>query len=83
MLDYGITCFLTTPARDQPPDRGFPCLVQAFEAHPDTGMMVEYPHLPNGILDTVLPQHFNVDVSIEDYENMMETSQKYSKVCTY
>lgn len=44
-------------------------------------MMVEYPNLPDGIVETVLPQHFQVEVSSADYEQMMTTTQKYSKVC--
>lgn len=54
--------------------------IEAFEAHPGTGMMVEYTHIPQGIVDTVLPHHFNVDVSPLEHEKMMSATQKYSKV---
>lgn len=57
--------------------------INAFEAHPETGMMVEYPNLPDGIVETVLPQHFQVEVSSADYEQMMTTTQKYSKVASF
>lgn len=43
--------------------------------------MVEYPHLPDGIM-TVLPDHYGVTVSEAEKERMMSTSQMYSKVRT-
>lgn len=42
--------------------------------------MVEYPHLPDGIVTTVLPEHFNVQVSPFERERMMNTTRMYSKV---
>lgn len=54
--------------------------IQAFDANPGKGMMVEYPHLPDGIVTTVLPQHFRVDVSDAEKDRMMATTQMYSKV---
>lgn len=54
--------------------------IQAFESHPGTGMMVEYTHIPEGIVDTVMPHHFKVDVSAVEHEKMMSATQKYSKV---
>lgn len=53
---------------------------QAFEASPGKGMMVEYPHLPNGIVTTVLPDHFKVEVSDSEKDRMMATTRMYSKV---
>lgn len=44
-------------------------------------MMVEYPHIPNDIIDVVLPRHFKVDVSPDEREQMMNATKKYSKVC--
>lgn len=43
-------------------------------------MMVEYPHIPNDIIDVVLPRHFKVDVSPYEREQMMNATKKYSKV---
>lgn len=43
-------------------------------------MMVEYTHLPDGIVTTVLPEHYHVEVSSTERERMMETTQRYSKV---
>lgn len=43
-------------------------------------MMVEYPHLPEGIVTTVLPNHFHVHVSEEEHEVMMDSTRRYSKV---
>lgn len=54
--------------------------IQAFEANPGKGMMVEYPHLPGGIVTTVLPEHFRVDVSDAERDRMMDTTRMYSKV---
>ena len=54
--------------------------IDAFETHPGSGMMVEYTHIPEGIVDTVLPHHFKVDVSPMEHEKMMAATQKYSKV---
>ena len=45
--------------------------------------MVEYPHLPDGIVTTVLPEHFKVKVSEADSEQMMATTRMYSKVNFY
>jgi len=53
---------------------------KAFEANPGKGMMVEYPHLPEGIVTTVLPDHYRVKVSQEEKERMMQTTRMYSKV---
>lgn len=55
---------------------------QAFEENPGKGMMVEYPHLPDGIVTTVLPEHYGVTVSEAERERMMSTTQMYSKVRT-
>ncbi|CAN0247963.1 unnamed protein product, partial [Discosporangium mesarthrocarpum] len=57
--------------------------ITAYENHPGMGMMVEYPHLPQAVLDTVLPDHFGVNVSKEEYEAMMKTTNMYSKVANY
>ncbi|CAN0198873.1 unnamed protein product, partial [Ectocarpus sp. 8 AP-2014] len=57
--------------------------IHAFEANPGKGMMVEYPHLPNGIVSTVLPDHYGVTVSEAERERMMSTTQMYSKVASF
>eukprot|EP00752_Nemacystus_decipiens_P004236 g3869.t1 len=57
--------------------------INAFEANPGKGMMVEYPHLPDGIVTTVLPEHFKVDVPDADRERMMATTRMYSKVASF
>lgn len=53
---------------------------QAYEANPEAGMMVEYPHLPEGIVDMVLPEHFKVEVSPYEHQRMMNSTKMYSKV---
>lgn len=53
---------------------------QAFEANPEKGMMVEYPSIPLGIVDTVLPNHYQVEVTPWESERMMNATQTYSKV---
>ncbi|CAM9427536.1 unnamed protein product [Ascophyllum nodosum] len=57
--------------------------IQAYEARPDNAMMVEYPHIPEAIFETVLPQHFRVDVPPQDHERMMNTTRVYSKVASF
>ena len=53
---------------------------QAFEANPGKGMMVEYPSIPVGIVDTVLPSHYQVEVTPWENERMMNATLTYSKV---
>lgn len=43
-------------------------------------MMVEYTHLPDSILTTVMPEHFGVDLSVEEGSEMMSGTERYSKV---
>ncbi|CAM9608365.1 unnamed protein product [Ectocarpus sp. 12 AP-2014] len=57
--------------------------IHAFEENPGKGMMVEYPHLPHGIVSTVLPDHYGVTVSEAERERMMSTTQMYSKVASF
>ncbi|CAM9674518.1 unnamed protein product [Scytosiphon promiscuus] len=57
--------------------------INAFEANPGKGMMVEYPHLPDGIVTTVLPMHYKVTVSSMDRQRMMDTTKMYSKVASF
>eukprot|EP00904_Undaria_pinnatifida_P014159 jgi/Undpi1/9874/HiC_scaffold_28.g12328.m1 len=57
--------------------------IQAFEANPGRGMMVEYPSIPGGIVDTVLPNHYQVEVSSWESERMMNATRTYSKVASF
>ncbi|CAM9096981.1 unnamed protein product [Pylaiella littoralis] len=57
--------------------------IKAFEANPGKGMMVEYTHLPDGIVTTVLPEHYEVEVSPAEKDRMMDTTRRYSKVASF
>lgn len=57
--------------------------IQAFEKNPEKGMMVEYPSIPVGIVETVLPNHYQVEVTPWESERMMNATQTYSKVASF
>jgi hypothetical protein len=53
--------------------------VHAMERSNDLGMAVNYEDLPGILYESVLPNHFQVEVTDDMRENILQVSQKYSK----
>lgn len=53
--------------------------IDASEAYPGNGVMVDYLQLPDSLIDFVFPHHFGLNISEEEKNILVGASTQYSK----